>query len=295
MATTVDATQSVRLANGRTLAYAEYGDPSGRPVLYCHGWGASRLTRHPDDALTASLGVRLVTVDRPGVGGSSFQPRRRLLDWPVDMAQLADQLGLRRFAVFGHSGGGPFALACGAAIPERLTAIAVACGFAPMDRPGATEGMRKDMARAMPLMRRLPWLARPMLTSLPRQYRKDPERAFEKQFGQGLPAADRAALAQPDIHTNILQSAVEALRPGSKGMAQEMPLFMGRPWGFRPEQVQSEVSLWYGDADPLTPPQMGEYLAGAIPQSHLTVYPGEGHMVYINHWAEILRTLAAAS
>ncbi len=146
----------------------------------------------------------------------------------------------------------------------------------------------------MPLFRRLPWLARPMVASLPRRYRRDPEAAFEKQFGHGLPESDRAALARPDVHANILQSAVEALRPGSKGMAQELPLFMGRPWGFRPEQVGTQVHLWYGAADPLAPPQMGEYLAQALAHAQLTVFPDEGHMVQINHWVEILRTLAAA-
>jgi pimeloyl-ACP methyl ester carboxylesterase len=77
--------QTIRLRDGRLLAYAEFGDPSGIPLLFCHGWGDSRLTRHPDDARTAALGIRLITVDRPGFGRSDFQPRRTLLDWPADI------------------------------------------------------------------------------------------------------------------------------------------------------------------------------------------------------------------
>src|SRR5438874_7114623 len=97
--------QTIRLRDGRLLAYAEFGDPSGIPLIFCHGWGDSRLTRHPDDTRTAALGVRLITIDRPVFGRSTFQPRRMLLDWPADVVQLADTLELERFALLGHSGG----------------------------------------------------------------------------------------------------------------------------------------------------------------------------------------------
>jgi pimeloyl-ACP methyl ester carboxylesterase len=287
-------TLTLTLRDGRRLAYADYGDPQGRPVVFLHGWGDSRLTRHPDDQLTAAAGVRLLTVDRPGVGASDYQPRRTLLRWPDDLRQLADQLGLDRFALLGHSGGGPFALASAWALPERLTAVGVACGFAPVDRPGGTAGLRPEMRRAVPLLRRFPWLARPLLASLPKQYRQDPEQAFEKQFGHGLPASDRAVLAQPAVHANLLAGAVEALRPGAKGLAQELPLFLGRPWSFRPEEIRVPVSLWYGEADTLVPVHMGRYLARIIPTSQLTVYPDEGHTLHLTHWADILRTLTAA-
>src|SRR5207245_3071247 len=104
----------VRLPDGRRLAYDDAGDPAGRPLLFFHGLGASRRARHPDDGVAAGLGVRLLTVDRPGIGGSDPLLRRRLLDWPGDVAALADELGLDRFAVAGWSAGGPHALACAA-------------------------------------------------------------------------------------------------------------------------------------------------------------------------------------
>jgi pimeloyl-ACP methyl ester carboxylesterase len=288
-----DQEQTIRLRDGRLLGYAEFGDPDGRPVIFCHGWGDSRLTRHPDDSRTAMLGVRLITIDRPGFGLSSFQPRRTLLDWPADVVQLADTLALERFALLGHSGGGPHALACAAAIPDRLTAVGVACGFAPMDRPGALEGMSREMQQGVGLFRRMPWMARPLFASLPAQYRRDPDKAFEQQFGHGLPASDRAVLARPDIHANMMAGAVEALRSGARGLAHEAPLFLGRPWGFSPEAIRAPVWLWYGDADSIVPLQMGQYLAQVIPHSQLTIYPGEGHMLHITHWDEILRTLMA--
>ena len=285
--------QTIRLRDGRMLGYAEYGDPSGIPLIFCHGWGDSRLTRHPDDTRTAVLGVRLITIDRPGFGLSSFQPRRTPLDWPADVVQLADRLELGRFALLGHSGGGPHALACGVAIPDRLTAIGIACGFAPMDRPGALDGMSRQLQQGVGLFSRMPWISRLLFASLPNQYRRNAEKAFEQQFGHGLPDSDRAILDRGDVHANVLAGAVEALRCGSRGLAHEAPLFLGRPWGFRPEAICTPAWLWYGDADSIVPLQMGHYLANTIPRSDLRVYPGEGHMLHITHWDEILQTLVA--
>jgi pimeloyl-ACP methyl ester carboxylesterase len=285
--------RTVQLGDGRRLAYAEFGDPTGKPLVFMHGWCGSRVTRHPDDALAANLGVRLVTVDRPGVGGSDRLPGRRLLDWPDDVRQLADALGLDRFAVLGHSGGGPHALACGVRLADRVTTLGVACGFAPMNRPEATDGMQDQMRRAVPLLRWLPWLAKPMLASLPNAYRRDPLAAWEAQFGRGLAPSDRAAFDAPGVRDNILAASVEALRQGSAGVADELPLFLGRPWGFSAAEVRVPTWLWYGTADTVAPMQMGRFLASVIPDARLVEYADEGHMVYVSHWRDMLQALTA--
>src|SRR5690348_6314631 len=106
-ASATTAETAITLRDGRALGYAEFGDPTGAPVILLHGWCGSRLTRHPDDQLTASLGVRLIGVDRPGVGLSDRKPRRTLLDWPDDLEQLMDALDLQQAGVVGHSAGGP--------------------------------------------------------------------------------------------------------------------------------------------------------------------------------------------
>lgn len=285
--------KTLRRTDGRALGYAEFGAPGGAPVVCLHGFGDSRITRHPDDSLAAKLGLRVITLDRPGIGLSDYRPAHSVLDWADDAATLADHLGLGRFAVLGWSGGGPHALACAYCFPDRLTAVGVVAGFAPFDHPHATEGMRDDMRKFVPVLRRFPWLSRLATSSLPRAYRKDPSKAFEKQFGHGLPAADRQALEDPRIYGNLLAGAVEAVRQGSRGLATDMQLFLARPWGFRPKELKVPVHLWYGDADTLVPLQMGRYLAETIPGSSLEVYPGEGHMIFYHHWEEILRRLAA--
>jgi pimeloyl-ACP methyl ester carboxylesterase len=282
---------TVTLSGGRRLAYAEYGDPSGAPLVIMHGFPDCRLTRHPDDARTASLGVRVIIPDRPGIGASDRAPARSVLDRADDIARLADHLGLDRFAALGWSAGGPYALACAYRYPERLSAVGIACGMAPMDRPGATDGMPKHMQQFIPMVRRMPWLVRPMLSSLRGKYRKDPERAFRSQFESGLSPEDARVLEVPEIKENLLAGAVEAVRQGARGMATEMQCVFGRPWGFRPQDITAPVRLWYGDADAVVPLSAGRYLAGEIPNAQLTVCPGEGHMLFYTRWEEMLTTL----
>jgi pimeloyl-ACP methyl ester carboxylesterase len=119
-ATSSEATcQRIRLRNGRSLSYATYGDPHGKPVLLAHRTAGSRLERHPDDAIARSLGARLIVPDRPGYGLSTFQRGRTLLEWPEDVVALADALGIERFALLGLGGGGPYALACACRIGLR--------------------------------------------------------------------------------------------------------------------------------------------------------------------------------
>jgi pimeloyl-ACP methyl ester carboxylesterase len=286
-----DTRRELRLPDGRRLVYDELGDPDGAPVVFCHGWMASRLVRHPDPGETARAGVRLVTVDRPGAGRSDVAGGMTFASVADDLAVLADHLGLARFATFGHSGGGPYALACARALPDRVTRVAVASGFAPFHRPDAYAGLTRRMAGFVRLLRRAPWLAGPLLRGVPGQFRRDPERAFARQFGP-LCDADRAALADPAAHAVVLDAAVEALVNGSAGVAREAQLLFARRWGFAPGEVRCHVDLWYGDADTIVPVEMGRHLEAEIRDAELIVLPGEGHMLFMTHWAEILRRLA---
>jgi pimeloyl-ACP methyl ester carboxylesterase len=285
---------TTRLADGRTLAYEEWGDPAGTPILFTHGFGDSRLTRHPDDSIAERLGVRLITVDRPGIGGSDPKRVKAVAERADDLRELAGALGIERFAVLGWSGGTPTALACGARFPERVAAVGVAAGFAPFEREGAYEGLNARMARGLPGIRKAPWLARLFMAQAARGYRRDPEKAFEQQFGEQMTAPDRAVMAEPGVRDNMLAGAVEAHRQGSKGMALDMQLLFARQWGFDLADVRVPVRLWFGDADDLTPPQMGRYLAERLPDAELTMYPGEAHMLVLTHWQEILQSLAAS-
>ncbi|MGB9300944.1 MAG: alpha/beta fold hydrolase, partial [Anaerolineae bacterium] len=155
--------QTIVLPGGRTLGFAEYGDPSGRPVLFFPGTPSGRLFHHPDESIALSLGARVLTIDRPGYGLSDFQPGRTLLDWPSDVMALADALGIARFAAAGISGGAPYVAACAFRIPDRLTAAAIVSGLGPIDWQGAMEGMPSERRIGVKLGRGAPWLVRPLL------------------------------------------------------------------------------------------------------------------------------------
>lgn len=133
MADSDPTVRTITVKDGRELAYAEYGEPNGHPVFFFHGTQSSRLERHRDESIARGRGARIIATDRRGQGLSDFQPGRTLLDWPDDVTRLADSLGLDRFAVMGMSAGGPYALACAHAIPERLSSIKVIAGAAPLD------------------------------------------------------------------------------------------------------------------------------------------------------------------
>jgi pimeloyl-ACP methyl ester carboxylesterase len=159
-AATSASSNSVRLPDGRTLSYGEWGAPDGPLVFGFHGGGLSRLAHYGDEAPTRA-GVRLVMPDRPGFGRSDAQPERTLLDWPRDVAELATSLGAARFAVFGASAGGPAALACGFLLPERVAAVGVVCGVGPyQDEPELTQYLPEPRKELVELARTDPEAAR---------------------------------------------------------------------------------------------------------------------------------------
>ncbi len=161
-----DFDRRIRLSNGRWLGYAEYGDPDGKPVMSFHGGLSSRL----DVAFAASIcrarGIRLLSVDRPGIGLSDFQPNRTLLDWSDDICELAHTLSLKRFALFGWSAGGPYVLACAFKIPHLLTRIGISGGMCPINRSGAVQELGLLVDRVLfPLAKQFPELAALLLNA----------------------------------------------------------------------------------------------------------------------------------
>lgn len=283
------ASQTLTLSGGRTLGFAEWGDPDGRPVIHFHGSSSSRLEHPP---LESSLvGVRLVTVDRPGHGLSSFQPKRQLLDWPKDVVALADQLNISRFAVSGWSFGGPYAMACARSIPDRLTAVGLISSFAPYDRPGSTAGMARFNKIALGLARWLPWqLGRQLMKMQGRALVNQPEKTARRMLSS-LPETDRKVLDDPQGADVLLAAMSESYRNGADGAAWEGAMLV-RPWGFHLEDIAIPVEIWHGEVDVNNPLQCAEYLRDTIPHTHATTFPGEGHFFVLKRWGEILAQLA---
>jgi pimeloyl-ACP methyl ester carboxylesterase len=281
------------LADGRTLGYAEYGDPNGTPVFFIHGSPGSRLFRPPDE-VTKRLGVRLICAERPGYGDSTFQPNRRILDWPNDIASLADALKIDTFAVVGHSGGGPHTLACAYALPQRVKAAAVIAGAGPADAPGATEGMSRLSWFAFKFGQYLPWSMGYAITKqVFKEAAADPTKAIDRDKDT-RPLVDNKIFDIPEIRELCIQSDTEAYRHGLLAFAWDIRLIT-RPWGFELGKIKVPVRLWHGTVDNSTSIAMARYMAQKIPNGKLTVCDGEGHMLLIPRWEEILKTLIEMS
>jgi pimeloyl-ACP methyl ester carboxylesterase len=282
--------QYIQLRDGRRLAFTEHGDPGGKPVFFLHGNPGSRLTRHPDESIAEALGARIITPDRPGYGLSDHQPGRTLTDWPDDMAQLADELGITQFAVAGWSAGGAYALASMAAQPDRVLKGATISGAAPMDRPGAYEGMHPSYQGAFKLAR-WPWLFKMLLWPQNWAAVRTPEKALAQTASQ-LSDDDQAMLFRPDIKPQAMRYRSEATRSGINGVVREARI-LASPWVFRLEDIQQPVKLWCWAGDVIVPPQMGRYLAERIPRAEVIVLPGGGHFAWFDYWRGILGWLMA--
>jgi pimeloyl-ACP methyl ester carboxylesterase len=280
---------SIRLPDGRKLSYAEYGTSNGVPLFFFHGLPGSRLLRHPNNSIATSLGVRIITTDRPGMGYSDFQSGRSLLDWPDDVAALADALEIEQFTVAGFSGGGPFVVACARKIPHRLKAAGLLSGIGPIEALGALKGMISTNRMGYTVGRFMPWfLWRLQFRFFFGSAQKHPEKLARVTDAE--PQADKPIFAQRGVRKIFTETFREAFQQGTDGAAWEGWLLC-RPWGFRLEDISTPVYLWQGEDDNLVTPAMGRHMAEKIPNCQAIFIPGEGHLLFIKYWDEILRTL----
>lgn len=273
--------RSLQLPDGRTLGYAVYGAPDGRPVLYCTGGNSSRLEGRWFDARARERGVRLVVPDRPGFGLSDFQPGRTLRDWPDDVCAMADALAIDRFPLFGLSGGGAHAAAVLHDAPDRVPRAAIVSGLAPPEMPRRYAGMWLPVRVLFFLARWTPTLHALALRRMAAFY-ADAE-SMRARMLRALPEPDRALIeASPGVIDVFSDAAREAHRSSLEGDAWEWQLYV-RPWDFSLESIEVPVQLWYGRVDRNAPVGMGRYLAGRIPGARLHEVDDGGHFSTIHN------------
>jgi pimeloyl-ACP methyl ester carboxylesterase len=272
--------------------YAEYGMPDGKPVFYFHGQSGSRLEPALLDANDfEKADIRLIACDRPGMGGSDFQPGRGFSHWPTDITALAESLGLGKFGVFGVSGGGGYVSACARWIPEQLTAAVIVSGAGCMDSP--------DARASLPVMNRLMWglAARSarwigLLLTLTIPRGQVDIGKVRKQMMRSLPPVEAAIFEKSGRLEAFMASGAESMRPGIQGIAWDTHL-CARPWDFRLEEIRFPVRLLHGEADQNVPVAVARKVAADIPDCQSTFYPGEGHFSTVaNHLDEVIHTLS---
>ncbi len=286
----------IETVDGRKLAYEQVGDPEGMPIFVLHGTPGCRLGgRHPDPSRVSDAGLRLVTYDRPGYGRSTRHPGRRVVDCVSDVAAIADELEIERFAVVGGSGGGPQALAVGARLPERLTVAGCNVGGAPYDAPDLDwfEGMDPTNVREFgwalegedSLASELQREAQDVLARLD----DDPIALFTDIE---LSASDRAVLDDQAVRRVFRASLREALGQGVWGWVDDDLAFI-EPWGFDVAELQVPVEIRYGIGDVLVPAAHGAWLAAHVPHAVVTVDEHAGHLSTPDQHLDRLRALAA--
>ncbi len=262
------------LDDQRILAFDEHGDPDGVPVFSFHGGVSSRLDAAPLDDAARAAGVRLIAPDRPGSGLSDAQSGRTLLDWPSDVAALANSLEIEHFGVVGWSLGGQYAAACAFALPRRVRRAAILAGVVPFEvvpsRRGLTwpdRGMLTLSRWAPPLATVSLWLAigRPSVERL------------QKTVARHSSAADRRAMGEDDPPTSTAEAMKQAIRAGTRGVIGDYRIWR-RNWGFSLKAIEVEVGVWQGDADSLVPVSDAEALVELIPNAGLALRAGEGHV-----------------
>jgi pimeloyl-ACP methyl ester carboxylesterase len=289
-ATCLESDHQIHLPDGRWLGYAEYGDPLGKPLICFHGGLSCRLDVRFASRHCSEAGVRLISVDRPGIGLSSPQPDRTLLGWPQDVAHLARTLGVPRFAVLGWSGGGPYALACAHEIPELLTHVGTVGCMAQVDvRPETVRESGLWMDRVLfPLVRRSPRTAAFLLSAV----RRVPAWLLKRSLLREVAGDSDRALIRSLAIPRDFEFFYESFRSGPWGAVHDYQV-LGASWGFLLTDIKKKVHLWQGAEDRLIPMSQARWLADRLPSAQLHILPNEGHFLIRSCLSEILTVLLA--
>ena len=282
---------TVRLADGRTVVYAEHGDASGTPLIALHGTPGSRINWGTADAAARAHSLRLIAPDRAGCGLSDPKPGRTMVDAAVDVAELADLLGIDRFFVIGLSGGGPHAAATAWKLPDRVIAAAVVSGMGPQTEPEVWTNLSKLYRLNFGLIRRAPAFAH-LAAALMRRSATSETGFLLRRLAVRLPAADQRIMDNPHMQAELNEAIVESLRLGNRGAIQDLLLFV-RPWGFRLEEISVPVLLWHGTEDAHTPIVMGRFVAELIPGCQATFLEGAGHMWLFENFETVFAALTS--
>lgn len=284
-------------ADGRTLGVAEWGAPSGVPVINLHGTPGSRLGRHHDEGMYDRLGMHVVTYDRPGYGASDRLRGRSVVDVVADVESVADALGIDRFVVGGGSGGAPHALACAALLGHRVMSAYAVIPVAPREALGdrwiagqAPSNVREFSAAVAGEEALVEYLDGEV-----ERMREDALSIVDVE--EDLPPADRAVLGRETVQQVFREMLAEGIRQGPFGWVDDDLAFL-RPWGFDVTAVRVPVVLAYGRDDTLTPRAHGEYLAGVIPGAEVRVMDS-GHLSAMDHaednWTRVLEIASGRS
>jgi pimeloyl-ACP methyl ester carboxylesterase len=284
----------VALEDGRTLAFREYGDATGVPVIFCHGWPSSCTMAELTDEAAREVGARIISPDRPGISGSSLHRARTLLDWPPVVSQLANHLRLRDFRMLGISGGAPYVFATAYAMGERVRAIAVVSGAPPIVDLADHTGLLPLYRWMLALHRTNPQLLR-LFVRIVRPFASVRMSVkIARSLLRFLQPCDREALRDARAFNACFESQRRAWRGGAEGVMLDAQIY-AQPWGFRLEDVDLPVRLWHGRQDRSFSWRTAAEVEKRLPNVKARYVENAGHYsLPIRNMREILADLLAA-
>ncbi len=279
--------------HGTRLAFHEYGDPTGCPIIFYHGTGShlhGMLLHKPG----LKYGFRIIAPDRPGVARSDFRPGWTILEYAQDMADLADTLGINSFGAIGISGGGPTLMASAFSIPHRLHCVVdLACAMPVYDDPeivrhlGTMDRFYAKVGTRLPLaLFRIPF----SLLGTMQTVMKSPK-SFAKMFDSSLCPADKMLFGLPDFQYLFMRDFQELYRFGSQGPAYDAQTVY-KSWGFNLSEIETHIEVFQGTSDKFIPPKFSEYLARNVKSVRLNLLEGQGHFYHLAYGYKMLKKVA---
>lgn len=281
----------VTVGDGRKLSFAEFGEPQGRPVFWLHGTPGARRQIPPEARAFAALNdIRLIGVDRPGIGSSSPYRYGQVLDFADDLQVIADTLGIDKMAVIGLSGGGPYALSAAAAMPDRVLAAGVLGGVAPTVGPEAIGGGLMALGSLLAPM--LEVAAAPIGFVATRVIKMVKPLAGPAllAYAHVSPEGDKQLLLRPEFKAMFLDDLLNGSRKQLSAPFNDVIVF-ARDWGFRMGEIEVPVRWWHGDRDHIIPYSHGEHSVAILPDAELIPIPGESHLAGLGKAEDILRSM----
>lgn len=286
--------QIFQLKDGRKLGFIEYGKKDGIPVMIFHGTPGSKIWFTENDEVANRLGLRLISTDRPGFGTSDSMKNRTLLDWPNDVGELADGLGIEKFSVLGVSGGGAFAAACAYKIPHSLVHVSMISSVTPFKNGKPPKTMLKENRIAFSLCKYTPWLLKYMYKSQKKMMEQKPEKYIDamKKGNNHLSEWDRQYVQTDDQIKEMMAHLMGAFRLRVDGAVEE-PVLLSRPWGFELRDIKIPVHIWHGESDRMAPFEEIKKVSREISLSTTHFVPNAGHFLIDDQtiWTNILEQI----
>lgn len=282
---------TIAVGEDRQIGFAEFGDPQGRAVFWLHGTpGARRQIPLEARIFAEQRGIRLIGLDRPGIGSSTPFQYDNVLSFASDFTTIADTLGVDKMAVVGLSGGGPYTLGCATALPDRVVAAGVLGGVAPTVGPDAIGGGLMALGTvAAPVLEVAGGPIRVVAGTVIRLVRPVAEPAIYL-YGALSPEGDRKLLARPEFKAMFLDDLLNGSRKQLAAPFADIVVF-ARDWGFRLDEVKVPVRWWHGDRDHIVPFAHGRHVVAALPDAELYPLPGESHLAGLGRAEDILSSM----